>query len=92
MFFTYHKEDKVVLLTTDYQGKKYTDIVENPNVSVLLHSFEGKAATQSSFVAQKPCSVTLYSKAYFADGEKDAEFKQTCSEAHPNWGEAFKGD
>ena len=44
MFFTYHKEDKVVILTTR-KDKKYKDIELNPNVSVLLHSFEGRTAT-----------------------------------------------
>ncbi len=90
MFFTYHKKDNVVILTTK-KDKKYEDIVGNPNVSVLLHSFEGRASTQCSFQDQRPASATVYAKAYFADSEKDLEYRKTQIEEHPNWGDAFRG-
>ena len=91
MFFSYHKEDKVVILTTK-KDKKYQDIELNSNVSVLLHSFEGRASTQCSFEDIKPSSVTIYSKAYFPDSIKDAEYRKTQIECHPKWGDAFRGE
>jgi hypothetical protein len=91
MFFTYDPEDNVVILTTK-KDKKYEDIVLNPNVSVLLHSFEGRASTQCSFQGQKPASATVYAKAYFTNELKDQEYRQKQISAHPKWGDAFRGD
>ncbi len=91
MFFTYHSDDNVVILTTK-KDKKYQDITENPNVSVLLHSFEGRASTQCSFQNEKPTSATIYAKAYFSNKEKDIEYRESQVKAHPKWGDAFRGD
>jgi len=91
MFFTYDVEDNVVILTTK-RDKKYEDIILNPNVSVLLHSFEGRASTQCSFQGQKPASATVYAKAYFPNELKDKEYRQKQISAHPKWGDAFRGD
>lgn len=91
MFYTYHQKDNVVILTTK-KDKKYQDVVGNPNVSVLLHSFEGRASTQCSFQDQRPASATIYAKAYFPDAEKDLEYRQAQINAHPKWGDAFRGE
>lgn len=91
MFFSYHIKDNVVILTTK-KDKKFNDIVKNPNVSVLIHSFEGRASTQCSFQEQRPASATIYSKAYFPEGEKLLEYRKTQFETHPKWGDAFMGD
>jgi hypothetical protein len=91
MFFTYYPKDNTIILTTK-KDKKYEDIVMNPNVSVLLHSFEGRASTQCSFQDQKPSSATVYSKALFPDISQDKEYRQKQISAHPKWGDAFRGD
>lgn len=91
MFFSYHKEDNVIILTTK-RDKKYEDITINPHVSLLLHSFEGRASTQCSFQDQKPASVTVYGKAYFPNELKDSEYRQVQINSHPKWGDAFRGD
>lgn len=91
MFFTYHYKDNVVILTTK-KDKKYEDIIQNSNVSVLLHSFEGRASTQCSFQDTKPSSATISSKAYFPDAVKDLEYREAQIIAHPKWGDAFRGE
>ena len=91
MFFTYHKQDNVVILTTK-KDKKYEDIVLNPNVSILLHSFEGRASIQCSFQDQKPSSATIYGIAYIPAKEKGEEYRQCQVDAHPKWGDAFRGE
>lgn len=91
MFFTYHKNDNVILLTTK-KDKKYDDIVSNPNVSVLIHSLEGKASNECSFQDQKHSSVTVTAKAFFADKEKESEYKELQISSHPKWADAFKGE
>jgi hypothetical protein len=91
MFFTYCKEDNVVILTTK-KDKKYEDIVSNPNVSILIHSFEGRASTQCSFQGQKPASATIYSKAMLNTGDKEKEYRQLQINTHPKWGDAFRGE
>jgi hypothetical protein len=91
MFYTYDINDNVIILTTK-KDKKYEDIIINPNVSVLLHSFEGRASTQCSFQGQKPSSATVYAKAYIPDDLKDKEYRQKQITAHPKWGDAFRGE
>ena len=91
MFFTYDKKDNVVILTTK-KDKKYNDIVKNPNVSVLIHSFEGRASTQCSFQELRPASATIYAKAYFPNEEKHLEYRKIQIENHPKWGYAFMGE
>jgi len=90
MFFTYHPEDNVIILTTK-KDKKYEDIVANPNVSILLHSFEGRASTQCSFQDQRPASATVYSKAFFPEDIMDKDYRLWQINAHPKWGDAFRG-
>jgi len=91
MFFTYDIKDNVVILTTK-KDKKYEDIVKNPKINVLIHSFEGRASTQCSFQEQRPASATIYSTAYFPEKEKVLEYRKTQIETHPKWGEAFMGE
>ena len=91
MFFTYHHKDNVIILTTK-KDKKYEDIVLNPNTSILIHSFEGRASSQCSFQDQKPASATVYSKACIPSPEKEKEYRQTQINAHPKWGDAFRGE
>ena len=91
MFFTYHKQDNVVIVTTK-KDKKYDDIILNPNVSVLIHSFEGRACIQCSFQDQKPSSATIYGMAYIPEKEKEDEYRQCQVNAHPKWGDAFIGE
>ena len=91
MFFTYHSKDNVVILTTK-KDKKCEEIEINPNVSVLVHSFEGRSSTQCAFQDIRPASATIYSKAYFASKEKDEEYRQAQINAHPRWGQSFRGE
>ena len=91
MFFTYHQKDNVVILTTE-KDKKSEDIEINPNISVLIHSFEGWASTQCAFQDFRPASATIYAKAYFASKEKDEEYRMAQITSHPKWGESFRGE
>jgi len=91
MFFSYYKDENVIILSSE-KNKKFEDIALNPHVSILLHSFEGKAMTQCSFEDKKPSSITIQSKAFFAPKEKEEEFRQILMKNHPKWGNAFIGE
>ena len=59
MFFNYVPGDCAVYFNTP-KGLKLENILANERVSMLVHNFEGKAATESLFKGVKAQAFTLY--------------------------------
>ena len=82
MFFNFDTTNNTILFNTP-RGRKLDNILANKQVSMLLHNFEGKAATQSLFAGVNAQSFTLYGSASVmsgiaknpSDGDYDKAFK-----------------
>ena len=72
MFFSFDEKSQQIVFSTP-KDLKYRNMVANPRVSVLLHNFEGNAATQSLFSGVRPLAVTLYGVAKIAGGEEEKQ-------------------
>lgn len=83
MFFSFDAVNNTILFNTP-RGRKLDNILANERVSMLLHNFEGKAATQSLFAGIKAQSFTLYGRASVMSGIA----KQPSAE---DYDKAFKG-
>ncbi|QDZ20683.1 putative pyridoxamine 5'-phosphate oxidase domain-containing protein [Chloropicon primus] len=91
MFFTFDESAQAVVFSTP-KDTKWRNMLENERVSLLLHNFEGKAATQSLFQGVKPQSITLYGRAEIMEKGKAAEAgRRQHDEGHGKYGKAFQG-
>ncbi|PRP84812.1 hypothetical protein PROFUN_07466 [Planoprotostelium fungivorum] len=91
MFFTWDPQDKVIIFVTPRE-LKYRNIVENSNVCVLLHSFEGAASTRAAFESVLPVTINIYATAQTATGETEERYRKLHMERHPKYSGAFQGE
>lgn len=82
MFFSFVPGDCAVYFNTP-KGLKLENILANERVSMLVHNFEGKAATESLFKGVKAQAFTLYGVASI--GASAGE------DGYDNRDEAFRG-
>eukprot|EP01125_Pyxidicula_operculata_P021894 TRINITY_DN8735_c0_g1_i1.p1 TRINITY_DN8735_c0_g1~~TRINITY_DN8735_c0_g1_i1.p1 ORF type:complete len:122 (+),score=17.29 TRINITY_DN8735_c0_g1_i1:152-517(+) len=90
MFFTFCEKEKIIIYTTP-KGVKYNNICQNPHVAVLLHCFEGQAASNALLAGMRPVSATIYGKAKLVDENEREHYQKIQMDAHPEWAKSFQG-
>lgn len=93
MFNTFYPQDGVLLFVSK-EDVKTQNIRDNKKVSVLLNSFEGRAATNALLGAQiGALAMTVYGNASIVqpDSDKEKQYRAAQVAAHPEFAGAFQG-
>jgi len=93
MFFTFSKEDRLILFSDQHNDKKTVHIASSPNVAIMLNSFEGQTATNTLLANQTPFAMTVYGKAKIVakSDPNEKRFREFQQAANPLFAGAFQG-
>tara|TARA_A100001035_G_C27703982_1_gene463916 strand:- start:206 stop:805 length:600 start_codon:yes stop_codon:yes gene_type:complete len=92
MNFSYYQTDEVIIMCTSRKTTKYQQILNVPNVAILIHDFPHLNVDKDISLAGRSFSITLKGKAAVMDegGEGEKKYRKIHMERNPDYAQFSK--